>query len=194
MGPRTSSISFATKDNPTKARGAKHGARAEPSTEAIVRELLLVMPRLVGRVKRLSIPDPLRSLDLAPRHLSLLSYLVFDGPLTISELAVRLEIAPTTVSLLVGELDSKGVLVRRVDAADRRRHIVDIAETQRAAIDQWLAPGMRAWQQALEPLSPGERSMFVATLRAYERAVSQSAADSGGAATQRVNTIFNQFG
>jgi DNA-binding MarR family transcriptional regulator len=143
------------------------------STDATVRELLRLMPRLVGRAKRLAPPAVLQSLDLAPRHLSLLSYLLLDGPLSISELAERLEVAPTTVSLLVSELAGKGVLVRRADGADRRRHIVDIAEPNRAAIEQWLAPGARAWQRALAPLTPAQRSTFVATLRAYERAVSE---------------------
>jgi hypothetical protein len=81
MAPRRSKkISFASKDNSSRPF----------ATDAIVRELLLVMPRLVGRAKRLGVPDALRSLDLAPRHLSLLSYLVFDGPLTISQRALSL--------------------------------------------------------------------------------------------------------
>jgi DNA-binding MarR family transcriptional regulator len=150
------------------------------STDATIRQLLLLMPRLVSRAKRLAIPDSLRSLDLAPRHLSLLSYLLFDGPLTVSELAERLQIAPTTVSLLVGELAGKGVLARREDSADRRRRIVDVADGNRAAIEQWLAPGARAWQRALEPLTPAERSTFVATLRAYERAVADPQPDPQG--------------
>jgi hypothetical protein len=52
------------------------------------------MPRLVGRTKRIPPPEPLRALQLAPRHLSLLAYLVFDGPLGVKELAARLEVAP----------------------------------------------------------------------------------------------------
>jgi DNA-binding MarR family transcriptional regulator len=139
-----------------------------------VRDLLLLMPRLIGRAKRLVVPAEFRSLDLAPRHLSLLSYLLFDGPLSISELAQRLEVAPTTVSLLVSDLAAKGVLTRRVDSADQRRRIVAIADRRLPAIEQWLAPGARAWQRALEPLTPTQRSTFVATLRAFERLVSES--------------------
>jgi DNA-binding MarR family transcriptional regulator len=136
-----------------------------------VRELLLLMPRIMGRVKRLPVPDELRSLDLAPRHLSLLSYLLFDGPLTVSELAGRLQVAPTTASLIVGELTRKGILVRSEDDADRRRRIIGIAPGSQAAISHWLSPGAQAWRQALEPLSPAQREMFVQTLRAYEDAV-----------------------
>ncbi|MFI0805145.1 MarR family transcriptional regulator [Amycolatopsis lurida] len=133
-----------------------------------VRALLLLMPRMVGRAKRIKIPGELQSLSLAPRHLSLLSYLLFDGPMTVNELAERLEVAPTTVSLMVGELTKKDVLDRREDETDRRRRIVAIAEGMRPAIDGWLAQGARAWQKALTPLTPAERRMFIDTLRAYE--------------------------
>ena len=143
------------------------------STDATIRQLMLLMPRLVARAKRLAVPPALQSLDLAPRHLSLLSYLLFDGPLTVSDIAERLQVAPTTVSLLVSEMADKGVLTRREDEADRRRHIVGIASEHRAAIEQWLAPGARAWRRALEPLTPDERVMFITTLRAYEQAISE---------------------
>jgi DNA-binding MarR family transcriptional regulator len=142
------------------------------STDATIRQLMLLMPRLVARAKRLGVPPGLQSLDLAPRHLSLLSYLLFDGPLTVSEIAERLQVAPTTVSLLVSEMAAKGVLIRREDEADRRRHIVAIAEEHRPSIEQWLAPGARAWRRALEPLTPDERVTFITTLRAYEQAIS----------------------
>ena len=143
------------------------------STDATIRQLMLLMPRLIARAKRLAVPPGLQPLDLAPRHLSLLSYLVFDGPLTVSDIAERLQVAPTTVSLLVSEMAEKGVLTRREDEADRRRHIVAIASEQRPAIEQWLAPGARAWRQALEPLTPDERVTFITTLRAYEQAISE---------------------
>ncbi|HEX9999270.1 MAG TPA: MarR family winged helix-turn-helix transcriptional regulator, partial [Actinoplanes sp.] len=136
-----------------------------------VRELILLFPRLVGRAKRITPPERLRSLDLAPRHRTLLSLLLLDGPLTVSELAARLGVAPTTVSLLVGDLDRKGVLVRREDDTDRRRRIIDLSEKSRPDISQWLSPFARAWRQVLEPLTPEERRIFVGTLLAFEAAV-----------------------
>jgi DNA-binding MarR family transcriptional regulator len=139
-------------------------------TDDAVRELLLLMPRLVGRAKRLPLPDQLRSFDLAPRHLSLLSLLLLDGPLTVSQLAEKLGVAPTTVSLIVSDLSRKGVLIRREDEADRRRRIIDISARSRPAISQWLSPGARAWRHVLTPLTPAQRRMFVDTLLAYEAA------------------------
>jgi DNA-binding MarR family transcriptional regulator len=141
-------------------------------TDDSVRELLLVMPRLVGRVKRLPVPDRLRSLDLAPRHLSMLSLLLLDGPLTVSELAGMLGVAPTTVSLIVSDLSRKGILVRREDDADRRRRIIDISAESRPAIAQWLSPGAHAWRHALAPLSPAQQRTFIDTMLRYEAASS----------------------
>ncbi|WP_255953866.1 MarR family winged helix-turn-helix transcriptional regulator [Streptomyces odontomachi] len=137
-----------------------------------VRALLLLMPRLVGRAKRLRPPEELRS--LAPRHLSLLSYLLFDGPMTVNEMAVRLEVAPTTVSLMVSDLSRQGVLERREDASDRRRRIISVTDGMRQPIEDWLAGGATAWARALDPLTPEQRRMFVDTLLAYEEAVTGS--------------------
>lgn len=136
-----------------------------------VRVLLQLMPRIVGRAKRLRVPDELQEFDLAPRHLSLLAYLLFDGALTVKDLATRLEVAPTTVSLMVGELSRQGILIRTEDEADRRRTIVSIATDRRPAIDAWLARGANAWQEALAPLSPEDRQVVVRTLQAYEDAL-----------------------
>jgi DNA-binding MarR family transcriptional regulator len=137
------------------------------------RALLLLMPRLVGRAKRIPPPEPLRALQLAPRHLSLLAYLVFDGPLVVKELAARLEVAPATVSLMVADLSRQGVLERREDDVDRRRTIVSIAPAHQQSVTDWLAAGGRAWQTALEPLTPDQRRLVVETLQAYEREVSR---------------------
>lgn len=138
-----------------------------------VRDLLLLMPRLVGGAKKLPVPEALRSFDLAPRHLSLLSYLLFDGPTTVNELAARLQVAPTTVSLLIGDLTRKGILERQEDEKDRRRRIVRISPDHEPAITTWLAPGAAAWRRALAPLTRDERRMFVDTLLAYEAAVTE---------------------
>jgi hypothetical protein len=55
------------------------------TTEEAVRAMLLTLPRLVSRAKRAPVPEQLRSLRLAPRHLSLLSYLLFDGPTSVKD-------------------------------------------------------------------------------------------------------------
>ncbi|GAA5074602.1 MarR family winged helix-turn-helix transcriptional regulator [Nocardia iowensis] len=145
-----------------------------PSLDESVRAMVLLMPRLVARAKRLPVPEALRSLELAPRHLSLLTYVLFDGPLTVNELAKRLEVAPTTVSLMVGDLSRHGVVSRRTDENDRRRTLVTIADAHRAAVTAWLGGADRGWRAALGPLTAEQRALVIATLRAYEEAVSSS--------------------
>ncbi|MDT0320283.1 MarR family winged helix-turn-helix transcriptional regulator [Streptomyces millisiae] len=163
---------------------------AEPesglSPDEAVRAMLLLMPRLAARLKRVPLPEPLRSFHLAPRHLSLLGLLLFDGPMQVGQLAARLEVAPTTVSLMVSDLSRQGVLERHADPADRRRTIVTIThepETRRA-IEDWLANGAVAWRSAFEPLTPAQRALFVRTMVTYERKTSGAPADGAPAGSQ----------
>lgn len=139
--------------------------------------MLVLMPRVAQRLKRIAIPEALQSMSLAPRHLSLLAHLLFDGPSRVHELAARLQVAPTTVSLMVTDLSKQGVLERQADPADRRRTIVSLTSdpATRAAINDWLAKGADAWQQAFAPLTPAERALFVRTIETYERGTSDGA-------------------
>ena len=150
--------------------------RDGPSVDEAVQAMILLMPRLVGRAKRIPVPERLRSFDLSPRHLSLLAFLLHDGPLTVGALAQRLEVAPTTASLMVGDLSRQGILERREDDDDRRRTIVSIADAHRPAIEDWLAVGATAWRKALAPLSPAERELVVGTLRTYDRETAAASA------------------
>ena len=151
---------------------------SEMTTAQAVRSMLLLMPRLVGRAKRLPVPKALQGMDLAPRHLALLAYLQYDGPLTVSELADRLEVAPTTVSLMVGDLSRRGILTRAEDDADRRRRIVAIAPDYAAPITEWLSGSAAAWTEVLEALTSAQRATIVTTMRAYENALEQHVSNS----------------
>ncbi|WP_280448552.1 MarR family winged helix-turn-helix transcriptional regulator [Nocardia brasiliensis] len=143
-------------------------AGAGMAVEESVRSLLLLMPRVVGRAKKMRVPEELQSFSLAPRHLSLLANLVFEGPMPVNDLAARLEVAPTTVSLMVSDLCKQGVLERRSDEADRRRTIVAIAAAHQKSVNDWLGGSARAWRKVLAPLDAEQRRLFVDTLRAYE--------------------------
>ena len=138
-----------------------------------VRALLLLFPRIVGRVKRAPIPDELKSVAIAPRHLALFSYLQFDGPMPVNELASRLEVAPATVSLMISDLSRKGLLDRREDEADRRRTIVSIAPGRQQAFEKWIVAAANAWQAALEPLTDEQRQVFVDTITRFEQVLNR---------------------
>jgi len=141
------------------------------SVEADVRSLLVLMPRIIGRAKRRTVPRQLDGYDLTPRHLSVFAMLL-GGPLTVNELAGALNLAPTTVSLMVGGLVDQGLLDRTEDQGDRRRKLITIAPTAHSAIDDWLGDSATAWRTALAPLTAHERALLIRTLHAYEGALS----------------------
>jgi DNA-binding MarR family transcriptional regulator len=83
--------------------------------------------------------------------------------------------AHTTVSLMVGDLSRHGILTREEDDADRRRRIVAIAPDYAAPITEWLSGSATAWTEVLAALTPAERAIIVATMRAYEAALERHA-------------------
>lgn len=141
----------------------------EPTVDQGVREMILLMPRLMARSKRMPIPERLQGFALTPRHLSLLALLLYDDSATVKELARRLQLASTTVSLMVGDLSRQGILQRREDERDRRRTIVSITEAHRPAIETWLGAGAAAWRTVFEPMTPAERKLVIDALLTYER-------------------------
>jgi len=138
-----------------------------------VRTVMLSFTRAVGRIKRQGVPPALLDFELAPRHFTLLSLLLLDGPTTVNELAAQLEVAPTTVSLMVSDLGAKGIVDRVADPEDRRRRIVSIAADHEAALAEWLAPGTSAWRRALAPLTASERTAVVRAITDYEAALGE---------------------
>ncbi|MDI2126130.1 MarR family winged helix-turn-helix transcriptional regulator [Yinghuangia seranimata] len=71
---------------------------------------------------------------LMPRHVMTLRWLA-DGPVSQKELIERLEVDPSVLVALLNDLEDGGLLQRRRDPADRRRHIVEITDSGRAALD-----------------------------------------------------------
>jgi DNA-binding MarR family transcriptional regulator len=72
---------------------------------------------------------------LRPRHLIALKLLEEHGPLSQQIFGERLSLDPSNVVGLLNELEERGLVSRRRDPADRRRHIVELS----AAGNQELA-------------------------------------------------------
>lgn len=64
---------------------------------------------------------------LRPRHLHALGLLSERGPLTQQGLGEVLSLDPSNVVGLLNELEEPGLIIRRRDPVDRRRHIVEIS-------------------------------------------------------------------
>jgi DNA-binding MarR family transcriptional regulator len=64
---------------------------------------------------------------LRPRHLHALGILNERGSFTQQSLGEVLSLDPSNVVGLLNELEARGLVIRRRDPADRRRHIVEIS-------------------------------------------------------------------
>lgn len=95
---------------------------------------------------------------LRPRHLVALRLINDEGPIGQQALADALSLDPSNVVGLLNELEERGLVTRRRDPADRRRHIVEIAA---AGADELAAGEARIGQvedDLLRALSPAERA------------------------------------
>jgi DNA-binding MarR family transcriptional regulator len=110
-----------------------------------------------GRRAAESMLDPT---GLRPRHLVALTLLSDHGAASQQGLAETLSLDPSNVVGLLNELEERGLITRRRDPADRRRHIVEISadgESQLCATHQLLA---RVEDDVLRALSVDERAVL----------------------------------
>ena len=128
-------------------------------TEEALRVLLQALPQVAAGLKRPGVPAALQVLftTLGPRHIPVLSYLLLDGSMSVSELADRLGLAMPTTSLMIRDLESAGLVDRTEDPADRRRRQVRIRDEHRDTVEGWLTQRARPIRAALERLSPTQR-------------------------------------
>ncbi|MDP5185354.1 MarR family transcriptional regulator [Blastococcus sp. BMG 814] len=106
---------------------------------------------LSGRVEKI-----LTEADLTLDQWRVLGALIQCGPLSMSDLASRTHITGPTLTRIVDRLAERALLYRNVDAADRRRVLVHVADRGRAR-HQSLAPRIaEAERDGLAPLSEAE--------------------------------------
>lgn len=101
---------------------------------------------------------------LRPRHIIALRLLREGGPMPQHALGEALSLDPSNVVGLLNELEERGLVVRRRDPADRRRHIVEVSAAgadKLAAVDAQLD---LVEDDLLKALSPEERTTLRALL------------------------------
>ncbi len=91
-------------------------------TDQQILPLINHLARVARRATDTSVPDCLR-----PRQLVALTLLDGHGPVSQQALGEALRLDPSNVVGLLNELEERGLVVRRRDPADRRRHIVELS-------------------------------------------------------------------
>ncbi len=99
-------------------------AKAEPGAD----EQLLPLLDHLARVGRRAAEGSMTPAGLRPRHLIALTLLSEHGPAGQQGLAEALSLDPSNVVGLLNELEDRGLITRRRDPADRRRHIVELSQ------------------------------------------------------------------
>jgi DNA-binding MarR family transcriptional regulator len=99
----------------------------ETSPEAAADNLLLPLLDHLARVGRHAGETSLQPGSLRPRHLIALRLLSEQGPASQQSLADSLRLDPSNVVGLLNELEERGLITRRREPADRRRHIVELS-------------------------------------------------------------------
>jgi DNA-binding MarR family transcriptional regulator len=143
--------------------------RAVLSAPDALGELIGLLPRVLRGMRRIKTEGDAEGLaragELGPRHGKTL-YLLLDGPKTVGDLAVELDLTLASTSNLVADLDRAGLAERRQDPADRRRTIVSIVDERRPAVEAWLSAATAPLARALEGVAPEERATFIKVLHA----------------------------
>jgi DNA-binding MarR family transcriptional regulator len=95
---------------------------------------------------------------LRPRHMIAVKVLGDRGPMTQHDLGSVLSLDPSNVVGLLNELEERGLITRRRDPADRRRHIVALSPAGEGelASSQNVFCGIE--DELLKALTPEERA------------------------------------
>jgi DNA-binding MarR family transcriptional regulator len=96
----------------------------------------------------------------APRHVAALMQVVADEGMSVTTLACRLGVSLATASQVVTDLEASGIVERVEDPTDRRRTLVQVAESHRALADTLLNTRLRPVQRALDRMRPAEQRAF----------------------------------
>jgi DNA-binding MarR family transcriptional regulator len=95
---------------------------------------------------------------LRPRHLIALRLLDARGPISQHALGTALSLDPSNVVGLLNELEERGLVERRRDPADRRRHIVSLSAAGSAELAQTYSRLGLVEDELFSALSADERA------------------------------------
>jgi DNA-binding MarR family transcriptional regulator len=131
---------------------------------APVRRIPLALARRFFQICTSASAEAVTEADLTPLEFAVMAYVnPVDGnpDLDQSALAARLGVDRNSTSLLVGSLESKGLLDRRVSDADRRARLIRLTPRGQKLFSKLNPQAIELQQQVLEVLDPAERDVLL---------------------------------
>lgn len=138
------------------------GADVRALTDVVAR-----LRRALRRSVRTDFPAEVRPVA----QVELLQSLRDSGPTRIGDLAERLVLGQSTVSTLVGQLITSGLVTREVDPRDRRASVVALTDAGRDDLRGWDEAHRKRIGGALALLSESDRAAILAAVPALARLV-----------------------
>ena len=143
--------------------------RLKPPAARPPKELLssssFLLKRLGWAVKDRAM-DAYEAVGFSPYHYAVLALLDEEPPETQATIADSLGYDRSHLVGLLDELEERGLIERRRDPADRRRHLVKLTSEGKGALDRLRTIARRVDDEFLAPLDDDQRAAFHALLLA----------------------------
>jgi DNA-binding MarR family transcriptional regulator len=133
------------------------------TTAGLPSQLRLAVMRLGRRLRQESVGD------ITASQLSALATVERAGPLSLGDLAEIERIAPPSMTRIAARLEERGLVVRAVDAADRRVARVAITEAGRCVLKQTRTRRDAYLAKRLSAFTADERETLIRSLPLLER-------------------------
>lgn len=137
---------------------------------------------LFRRMQQLSISlflDRLREFDITPLQYTILRNINSDPGIVQNTVAARAKLDASTVKDIIGRLESRGLVERKVDPADRRGRLVWLTDQGRATLAAAEPAVRKSQSELLAPLSAADQHTLLRLLSELIEAHEASSAESG---------------
>jgi DNA-binding MarR family transcriptional regulator len=126
-----------------------------------VRRVPLALARRFFQVCITALAEALDGEDLSPLQYGVLAYVIGEPDIDQSGLAARLAVDQNNASLLVEQLETKGLISRRVNGADRRARLLRLTRRGEKLHARVFPRTFASQQRILEVLAPDEREVLL---------------------------------
>src|ERR671935_3130143 len=117
----------------------------------------------IGRVAERWFTEALKPSELTPKHVGVL-FQVRAQPTSQQALIDSIGVDPSKLVGLLNDLEDEGLIVRRRDPADRRRHIVELSKEGRAQIAAAERAIAKVEQKLFAGIDEAERTQLLGLL------------------------------